>query len=158
MRFNGIRTSFVGSSVRWGCFADEEAHPGVSLLARERGKNEERKRERGKLPRPIEIPSRVRKSERDVRTYVRTHARKMEAEFHIRSPLSKPGCLHIQAMFAMADTYIESDLRVRNVAFCRAFSTRTHTPPPYSAGKQRRGRKAGVREPAVVGSERVSAF
>lgn len=39
----------------------------------------------------------------------------------------------------------------------RLLYTYTH-PPPYSAGKQRRGRKAGVREPAVVGSERVPAF
>lgn len=48
---------------------------------------------------------------------------KVEAEYHIRSPLSKPGCRHIQAMFAMADTYIESNLRIRNAGFCRAFYT-----------------------------------
>lgn len=48
---------------------------------------------------------------------------KVEAEYHIRSPLSKAGCRHIQAMFAMADTYIESNLRIRNAGFCRAFYT-----------------------------------
>lgn len=81
------------------------------------------------------------------RTYARTHARKVEAEFHIRSPLSKPGCRHIQAMFAMADTYIEPELRVRNVAFCRAFSTHTRAPSCRFRGKWR-SRKSGVRNRA----------
>lgn len=79
-----------------------------------------------------------------MRTHARTYAGKVEAEFHIRSPLSKPGCRHIQAMFAMADTYIEPELRVRNVAFCRAFSTHTRAPSRLLCGKWR-GRKSGVR-------------
>jgi len=73
------------------------------------------------------IPLKREREKEGQRGHARTYARKVETEFHIRPALSKSGCRHIQAMFAMADTYIESNLRVRNVAFCRAFSTHTHT-------------------------------
>lgn len=74
-----------------------------------------RERRRGKRERELER-GRKRKRERE-------KVWKVEAEYHIRSPLSKAGCRHIQAMFAMADTYIESNLRIRNAGFCRAFYT-----------------------------------
>jgi len=100
------------------------------------------------------LKERKREKERET-AHSRTYARKVEAEFHIRSPLSKPGCRHIQAMFAMANTYIEPELRVRNVAFCRAFSTHTRAPFCLFRGKWR-GRKSGVRNARRVdGSERT---
>jgi len=102
------------------------------------------------------IPRKREREKEEQRGHARTYARKVETEFHIWSALSKSGCRHIQAMFAMADTYIESNLRVRNVAFCRAFSTHIHTRTHTHIRPRGKWRdRKGVREYPVVGSERA---